>query len=257
MRWRADRSSGARWRTVAALAAGVTAGAIGVVGVKGVAGAAGSGATPAQKAQAKKALLVPSDFPAGWTSTASTTASGAGFTGAPQLAHCIGVPTQLIKVEPPQVNSLQFSDKGGSEQVQNTISVFPSATYAGEEYAAVASHKTPHCLSELFNATSGSGADSGSGSGSGSGAGAGAGASATVTRVSSPTGTTAFAVDIAGSSGTSGGGASQASSPATRTETVFFVHGRYGDAISIVTLGSQSVPSSLVDHLTSEAKGRL
>jgi hypothetical protein len=199
----------------------------------------GSGATPAQKAQAEKALLVPSDLPAGWTSSASTTVSGAGFTGAPELARCIGVPTNLIKVQPPQVNSLQFSDKGGSEQVQNTISMFPSASYAREEYAAVASHKTPHCLSALFN------------SGSGSGGGA------TVTRVSSPKGTSAYAIVIAGSSGSSAGGASGASSPVTRTETVFFAHGQYGDAISIVTLGSETGPASLVDHLTAEAQGRL
>jgi hypothetical protein len=227
------------------LAAAATAGLAGVVGLFGLSGAAGaagavgSGATPAQTAQAKKALLVPSDLPAGWTSSASTTVSGAGFTGAPQLAHCIGVPANLIKVQPPQVNSLQFSDKGGSEQVQNTISIFPSSSYAREEYAAVASHKTPHCLSALFN----------SGTGSGSGA--------TVTRVSSPKGTSAYAIVIAASSGSSASGTSQASSPVTRTETVFFVHGQYGDAISIVTLGSQAVPASLVDHLTSEAQGRL
>ena len=224
---------------VGAATAGGLAGLAGVVGLCGVAGAAGSGATPAQTAQAKKALLVPSDLPAGWTSSASTTVSGAGFTGAPRLAHCIGVPANLIKVQPPQVNSLQFSDKGGSEQVQNTISIFPSSSYAREEYAAVASHKTPHCLSALFNG------------GSGSGGGA------TVTRVSSPRGTSAYAIVIAASSGSSASGTGQASSPVTRTETVFFVHGQYGDAISIVTLGSQAVPASLVDHLTSEAQGRL
>jgi hypothetical protein len=247
MRWRKNGSPGGRRRVAAAALVGGLAGLAGVVGLSGVAGAAGSGATPAQTAQAKKALLVPSDLPAGWTSSASTTVSGAGFTGAPQLAHCIGVPANRIKVQPPQVNSLQFSDKGGAEQVQNTISVFPSASYAREEYAAVASHKTPHCLSALFNS------DSPTGSGSGSSAGGGA----TVTRVSSPKGTSAYAVVIAGSSGSSAGGTSQASSPVTRTETVFFVHGQYGDAISIVTLGSEAVSASLVDHLTSEAQGRL
>ena len=215
----------------------------------GVAGAAGGGATAAQTAQAKKALLVLSDLPAGWISSASTTISGdAGFTGAPQLARCIGVPAREIKVAAPQVNSLQFSDMGGSEQVQNTISVFPSATYASEEFAAVASHKTPHCLSSLFNTAPVSGAGI---------QGARVGGSATVTRVSSPKGTTAFAIEIAGSSGAGAGGSAQASSPATRTETVFFVHGQYGDSISIVTFGSQGVPASLVDHLTSKAQGRL
>ena len=225
---------------VGAATAGGLAGLAGVVGLCGVAGAAGSGATPAQTAQAKKALLVPSDLPAGWTSSASTTVSGAGFTGAPRLAHCIGVPANLIKVQPPQVNSLQFSDKGGSEQVQNTISIFPSSSYAREEYAAVASHKTPHCLSALFNGGSGSG----------------------------------------------GGGHCDQGLVAQghlglrhrdrRVERVLGERDRPGlepgdphprrcssctastaDAISIVTLGSQAVPASLVDHLTSEAQGRL
>jgi hypothetical protein len=233
MRWRENGSLGAPWRLVTALAVGGLFMAVTV----GIAGAAGSGATPAQKAQAKKALLVLSDLPAGWTSSPSTTASGASFTGAPQLARCIGVPTNLIKMQSPQVNGLQFSDKGGADQVQNTISIFPSATYANEEYTAVASHKTPQCLASLLN--------------SGSSPIGGGGAS--VTRAPSPKGTSAYAVVIAGSSGSSGGGPS----PATRTETVFFVHGQYGDAISIVTLGSQGAPASLVNHLTAEAQGRL
>ena len=146
MRWRKDGSTGGAWRVVGAATAGGLAGLAGVVGLCGVAGAAGIGATPAQTAQAKKALLVPSDLPAGWTSSASTTVSGAGFTGAPRLAHCIGVPANLIKVQPPQVNSLQFSDKGGSEQVQNTISIFPSSSYAREEYRGRSQPQDPPLL---------------------------------------------------------------------------------------------------------------
>jgi hypothetical protein len=257
MTWRNGFPTALRVRrlglTTALVSGGLLAGAVaGAAGAAGGSGGESGGATAAQTAQAKKALLVLSDLPAGWTSSASTTAGGAGFTGAPQLARCIGVPTQLIKSLPPEVNSLQFSDQGGAEQVQDTISIYPSPSYASEEYTAVASKKTPRCLSALFNGSSGS-----DGGGGGDGAGGVGGAAATVTRVSSPKGTRAFAIEIAGSSGSSAGGSQEASSAATRTETVFLVHGQYGDSISIVTSGSQTVPSSLVDHLASVAEGRL
>jgi len=230
-----------RWRWIGAgrgLALMAVAGGMVLGAAAGVAGASGT-ATAAQTAQAEKALLVLSDLPAGWTSTQDTTTSGGGFTGAPQLARCIGVPAKLIQSVPPQVNSAQFSSKTGADTVQDSISIYPTSAYAGEEYTAVASSKTPHCLASLFNT------------------GAGSGAKASVTRLSSPKGTTAFAIDIGGSSGSGAGGSSQATSEATRTETVFFVHGQYADSISIATPGSQAAPASLVDHLVSVAKGRL
>jgi hypothetical protein len=230
-----------RWRWIGAgrgLALMMVAGGL-VMGVTTGAAGAASTATAAQKAQAEKALLVLSDLPAGWTSTQATTTSGGGFTGAPQLARCIGVPAKLIQSVPPQVNSAQFSSASGADTVQDSISIYPSSAYANEEYTAVASSKTPHCLTSLFNT------------------GAGSGAKASVTRLSSPKGATAFAIDIGGSSGSGAGGSSQATSQAARTETVFFAHGQYGDSISIETPGGQAAPTSLVDHLVSVAKGRL
>src|ERR1700728_3650059 len=104
----------------------------------GASGLAGAAATAGQKAQAKKALVALSDLPKGWTSSPvpSTSASS---TGASHLAKCMGVPTKLIANNPPRVLSPLFQDQGGSELVQDTISIYPSAAYARAVFAAISS----------------------------------------------------------------------------------------------------------------------
>ncbi|MGO8825883.1 MAG: hypothetical protein ACLQU9_11675 [Acidimicrobiales bacterium] len=81
-------------------------------------------------AEARKALLVLSDLPAGWTVSPSPNGGGSSFTGAPGLASCIGVPAQIVGALPPEINSGQMSDKSGTVQVQQSISIFPSARFA-------------------------------------------------------------------------------------------------------------------------------
>src|SRR5580700_8429431 len=88
---------------VAGLLAGVPA---------GLANAASGRATASDKAQATKGLLVLSDLPKGWSASSTSSTSSGNFTGAPQLARCIGVPTQLIQNTPPRVDSPSFQDTG-------------------------------------------------------------------------------------------------------------------------------------------------
>ena len=181
-----------------------------------------------------------SDLPAGWTSSPSSSpSSGAGsFTGAPQLASCIGVPTQLIVTTPPEVNSPQFQNRGGSQTVQNSISIYPSAKYARQEFAAVSSRKTPGCISALLNDVSGSGL------------GGGSAGSASVKRLPSANGTAAYSVDTTVTSQGTGAGTH------THLELVYLVRGQRGDALTVVSLGSSPSPA-LVARLVSVARSRL
>ena len=163
---------------------------------------------------------------------------GLSFTGAPGLAGCLGVPAQIVGVLPPEINSGQMSDKSGTVQVQQSISIFPSARFAQEEYDAFPSRKAPGCLQTLLNSSlTGS---------SGSGAGADA---MSVTKTASPKGTTALDVDTALTD--------EGATVPSRAELVFFVRGQFGDSLELMSTGSPATPSSLVRHLISVARSRL
>jgi hypothetical protein len=107
-----------------------------------------AGATSAsQKAQARRALLVLSDMPAGWTKTKAPNNNS--NVGAAQLARCIGVAKSLITENPPSVNSPQFQNRNGTLMVNDNVSIFPSAANAAKELATIANTKTPGCMTTL------------------------------------------------------------------------------------------------------------
>ena len=112
----------------------------------GGAGASAS-ATARQQAQARKALLVLSDMPSGWTKTKAPNNSTT--PGAAQLARCIGVAKSLIAENPPSVTSPQFQNRGATLIVNDNVSIFPSAKNAAQEFASIANAKTPGCLTTL------------------------------------------------------------------------------------------------------------
>jgi hypothetical protein len=224
---------------VAGLVAGVS---MALLSAAAVAGPAGAAATSAQTAQAKKALLVLSDLPAGWTSSPSSGTGAGSFTGAPQLARCLGVPRQIIALVPPEINSALMSNQGGTVMLQDNISIYPSAKFAEEEYDAISSRAAPGCLHTLLNSTLSSGLTAGSGSGA-------AARSMSVTKTASPKGTTAFDLDTTLTG--------QGTSVPVRLELVFFVRRGLGDALGFTSYGSSKPSPSLVQHLTALAQSRL
>jgi hypothetical protein len=100
--------------------------------------------------QARKALLVASDLPSGWTSTASSN-SNSSFPGATQLARCLGIPTSIITNNPPTANSPEFDSKNQLESVNDSVAVYPSAQAARTDHASLANTKTPSCLTRVLN----------------------------------------------------------------------------------------------------------
>jgi hypothetical protein len=125
-----------------------------VVALAGGAAAGASQASGAQLAQAKKALLVHSDFPSGWSAQGSVTTSAGGgsstFPGGAQLAACLGVKESLIDVNTPSANSPSFQTKGGVYSVVDSISLFSSTKLAEEANAAISSPKVPGCMTTVL-----------------------------------------------------------------------------------------------------------
>jgi hypothetical protein len=109
------------------------------------------GPTAAQRALAKKALLVLSDLPKGWTRSSSGGGGGGSFPGASQLAKCLGVPTSIITGSAPSENSPLFTSPSQNVSVSDSVSIDPSAAYAKEDFNALANPKSPRCLTAALN----------------------------------------------------------------------------------------------------------
>ncbi len=226
-----------------------------LVGVVGLVGAGtlglamlGSLATPAAAsspnlAQARKALLVLSDMPAGWTSTKNTD-TGNSTLGDTQLAKCIGVPASLVSENPPSVNSREFQGDQGTMLVSDNVTVFPSAKNAATEYAVAQNPKTAACMTQLAS-----------------------GPLKTKLFGKTPKGTT-FGTPLVsavapGAFGTGVGGFSMSVPISTHGVTVnvtatelFTVKGKLGHQVTFTAIGSPfSIP--LQQHIMAVAAGRL
>ena len=136
------------------LMGGIGAGVIAVGLFLSAAGVPAGASTSSSVAQAKKHLLVLSDLPRGWTVEKGTAGSGGGSGGLPggsQLAACIGVPASVINDDSPSSTGPYYQSKDQSLEVQDTVSVFPSASYARTELAAMADPKTPACVAAYMD----------------------------------------------------------------------------------------------------------
>jgi hypothetical protein len=132
-------------RATAALAAGAL-----LFGLA-VATADPSGAASSSlKAQAKKALIVKSDLPKGWTSSSSGNDSGS-FPGLDQLGRCLGMPANVVTANPPTVYSPEFTSKNQELFVDDSVQIDPSVNFAKLDYESIAEAKSPGCVASLFN----------------------------------------------------------------------------------------------------------
>ena len=113
---------------------------------------------------AKDGLLVLSDMPRGWTSTKSSNGDSS-FSGATQLASCIGVPASVITDSPPGASSPDFSSKNQQLMVYDNVSIYPSAKAAQADFSSLASPKTPRCLTAALNGPAKSALETSVGSG--------------------------------------------------------------------------------------------
>jgi hypothetical protein len=207
---------------------------------------AGAGAsTASNKAQAKKLLLTLSDMPKGWKKEKGSGGSGSSsLPGATQLASCIGVPSSLITSNPPEVDSPYYENKSGSLEVQDSISVFPSAKAASEQLDALANSKTPACMTTLMN-----GAFKAQIIGS-AGKGATVG-TITVTRADTadlPPGTTGLVMSLPITD--------QGISVDASLTAVYYIKGKLGQQIDFNSYGPV-FPASLAESLTATALHRL
>ncbi len=205
----------------------------------------GAGAsTASSKAQAKKYLLTLSDMPRGWKAEKGSTSNGSGsIPGAAQLASCIGVPSKLINSNPPEVDSPYYENKSGSLEVQDSVSIFASATLAKAELSSMANPNTPSCMTTLMN-----GAFKSKLAAAAKGAQVGTIAVSRLQPGTFKNGTTGLVVAVPVSD--------QGVSVTAVIELVYYVKGKFGQQLSLNSYGS-AFPTSTAKSLVSTAINRL
>ncbi len=238
-------STGRRALSRATLA-GTTAILAVVISVLGAVQPGGAGAsTSSDKAQAKHYLLTLSDMPAGWTREKGSSGNGAGsFPGAKQLASCIGVPSNLISANPPEVDSPYYQSKNQNLEIQDSVSIFRSAKVAKSELAAMANVKTPSCMTTLMNGTFKSKIAASAGKGATVG---------TITVTSADpaqfgNGTAGLVMSLPISA--------QGISVTANIAAVYYVKGKFGQQIDFNSYGT-AFPSAIAKSITTVAINRL
>jgi hypothetical protein len=103
-------------------------------------------------ARARKVLIVKSDFPAGWTTSASDNSNDT--PGNAQVAACLGVPVSVVNYDPPSAYSPNFNYASTDASVNDDVSVFPNEKTLTEQYSLFSSARTPACFAYAFNTPS-------------------------------------------------------------------------------------------------------
>jgi hypothetical protein len=133
-----------RGLAVVAVVCGSLAAGAGLVPA-GAAASTTSAATKAATAEAKHSLLRLSDFPSGWTSAATRSATDP-TTANRDLASCAGISIKGWPRSAPRATSPRFSDAKASRTLTESVVVYPSAGIAADELDAYTGVKAASCF---------------------------------------------------------------------------------------------------------------
>ncbi len=132
----------------------LTAMAVVAVSLMGLPASATTASRKADVALARKALIVKSDFPSGWTASPSGGNSDSPNIDLSDLAKCLGVAKSVVNYNAPEADSPSFNDNSTGQSVQDEVDVFPSAKIAAQQFESFASSRTPGCIQQFFNEAS-------------------------------------------------------------------------------------------------------
>ena len=113
----------------------------------------GASTKSSEVAVARRALLVRSDFPSGWTTSSAGNNSPSNL-GVPQMASCLGVPAKVVNYNPPTANSPEFDLTNAGLSVNDSVAVFPSASIGRQQFNVYGSSSSPVCFAHALNTPS-------------------------------------------------------------------------------------------------------
>lgn len=109
----------------------------------------GSGSLPANvKTKAERSLIHLSDLPSGWTAGAAVAASQSS-PWSHQLATCVGVPRAIAAIKPTKLSSPDFGSADHTAAVQDSVSVYSTASQARAAFRSLSNGKTPNCMNRI------------------------------------------------------------------------------------------------------------
>jgi hypothetical protein len=115
-----------------------------------------SGASATRKADvalARKALIVKSDLPMGWT-TSPNGGNAEKNLGVPQMLACLGLPASFVNYNPPEADSPTFNNDALGQSVDDSIDVFANEKIAMEAFDLYGSSNSSKCVAQAFNSPS-------------------------------------------------------------------------------------------------------
>jgi hypothetical protein len=121
-----------------------------------VSGLPASGVSASRKADvalARKALIVKSDFPKGWTTSPNGGSAGNNL-GASQIATCLGLPPAVVKYNAPEADSPTFNFNSLGQSVDDSVDVFPNPTIAMQQFNIYGSPESAICVAKAANTPS-------------------------------------------------------------------------------------------------------
>lgn len=107
--------------------------------------------------EARKALIVLSDFPKGWTTSPSGNGSGSGGNnnlGVAQVAACLGVSQKVVNYNPPSAYSPDFNQNASGLSAADNVEIFPNAEITTQQFELYSAVRTPACFAQTFNTPS-------------------------------------------------------------------------------------------------------
>jgi hypothetical protein len=123
------------------------------VALLGLPASAASASRKTDVALARKALIVRSDFPSGWT-TSSNGGNANKNLGVPQMLACLGFPASLVNLNPPEADSPTFNQNSLGQSVDDSVDVFPTLKIATEELKIYGSPDSAKCVAQAFDTPS-------------------------------------------------------------------------------------------------------
>jgi hypothetical protein len=109
--------------------------------------------SPVDAARGATALVQLTDLPAGWSSGQPPSGPTKVSPWSSRLAGCIGIPSKIAAVAPTKVDSPDFTSSDKVYAIEDSVSVFPSASVANAEYAAMADSRTVGCMNKDAGST--------------------------------------------------------------------------------------------------------
>ena len=129
------------------------------VAIQGLPALANSSSRKNEVAVARKALIVLSDFPKGWSTSPSggnsngSAGNAESNAGVAQAVACLGIPKSALNYNAPAADSPYFNENALGLSVSDEVDIFSTSKIAAEFFNIYGSSRSVGCFQRVFRST--------------------------------------------------------------------------------------------------------